>query len=275
MDVNGKHNTGSTGAGMEKKGFSLCVFCGSRAGDDPQYLQAAESMGRWIGGYGHNLVYGGGSTGMMGALSAATLESGGTVTGIIPAALMEHEVARKDCTELLVTADMHQRKALMLQKADAIITLPGGIGTFEELFEFWTLAQLGYHNKPMALANVGGYFDDFIVLLEQVQERGFVSSQALNLMLVGYSVISLGEDLYREHHERLGTGLRPVETGVWAEGDRFDHTAPADTGEPKVCPFSGKPAAAAGASGQAAGAAVTPASSAEPVPPPQCPAHKS
>lgn len=274
--MDGTNSTGSNaGRRTEKKSFSLCVFCGSRAGEDPQYLQAAESMGRWIGGYGHNLVYGGGSTGMMGALSAATLESGGTVTGIIPAALLDHEVARKDCTEQLVTADMHQRKALMLQKADAIITLPGGIGTFEELFEFWTLAQLGYHSKPMALANVGGYFDDFIELLQQVEQRGFVTAKTLDLMLVGHSVISLAEDLYREHHERLGTGLRPVETGVWAEGDRFDYATPVDTGEPKACPFSGKPAAGSVQEREQTESAAMPASSAEPVPPPQCPAHKS
>lgn len=255
-----------------KRAFSLCVFCGSRGGDDAKYIQAAESLGRWLGGYGHNLVYGGGCTGMMGAVSEATLAAGGTVTGIIPESLMGREVARTNCTELIVTKTMHERKAQMLERCDAIITLPGGIGTFEELFEFWTLAQLGYHNKPMALANVGGYFDGFIELLQTVQERDFVSGETLDLMMVGFSVVHLGEDLYRAVQAAKDNPLRPEETGVWAEGDRFDYSQPADDAEPKVCPFSGKEI---GNTESTKPDGVTPVTSAEPVPPPQCPAHKN
>lgn len=258
METTGKEQTAKT-----KPAFSLCVFCGSRSGDDAQYIEAAKRLGEWIGGYGYNLVYGGGCTGMMGALSEATLAAGGTVTGIIPESLVGREVARTNCTELIVTKTMHERKALMLERCNAIITLPGGIGTFEELFEFWTLSQLGYHNKPMALASVGGYFDDFVELLQTVQERDFVSGRTLDLMMVGYSAVRLAEDLYRAHQTEQENPLRPEETGVWAEGDRFDYSQPVADEEPKVCPFSGKEINA------------TPAVSAEPVPPPQCPAHKN
>lgn len=257
----------------ESSTFSLCVFCGSREGDNPQYARAAAQVGQWLGKYGHTLVYGGGSTGLMGVVSEATLQAGGLVTGIIPKSLVQREVARDNCTVQIVTQTMRERKARMLQEADAILTLPGGIGTFEELFEFWTLAQLGYHNKPMAVLNAGGYYDELIVFLQQTMEHDFTHASALDLITVGHSASSLCEDLYRQHHERLGTAPQVEQTGVWAEGDRFDSSQPMpetatpsqSAGDAAGCPFSG---------GQD-NSAVKPEVGADPAPPPQCPMHKS
>ncbi|CAG0908300.1 unnamed protein product, partial [Darwinula stevensoni] len=133
--------------------FSICVYCGSNPGYLPDYAQAAEQLGAWIGQHNGRLVYGGGRNGLMGVLADATLHSGGQVLGIIPQMLVDKEVAHSDCSELLVVPNMHERKALMMQNADAFLALPGGIGTFEELFEVWTWAQIGYHNKPLGLLN--------------------------------------------------------------------------------------------------------------------------
>ena len=142
---------------MAEPAFSLCVYCGSRAGERPEFAQAATAVGQWIGAHGGQLVYGGGRNGLMGVVAEATRQAGGRVLGVIPQALVDKEQANHACDELHIVQTMHQRKALMAERCDAFLALPGGIGTFEELFEVWTWRQLGYHDKPVGLLNVAGY----------------------------------------------------------------------------------------------------------------------
>ena len=151
----------------------LCVFCGSNAGQDPVYLQMAQSLGEIMAGQGIDLVYGGASVGLMGAVADAALAKGGRVIGVMPQALVDKEIAHRGLSDLRV-GSMHERKALMAELADGFIALPGGLGTFEELFEVWTWAQLGYHRKACALLNAGGFYDKLTDFLDDVVERGFV-----------------------------------------------------------------------------------------------------
>jgi uncharacterized protein (TIGR00730 family) len=152
----------------------LCVFCGSNAGQDPVYLNTAHALGEALAASGIGLVYGGASVGLMGAVADAVLAKGGDVTGVMPQALVDKEIAHKGLSDLRVVGSMHERKALMAELADGFIALPGGLGTFEELFEVWTWAQLGYHRKPCALLNAGGFYDKLTDFLDDVVERGFV-----------------------------------------------------------------------------------------------------
>ncbi len=152
----------------------LCVFCGSNAGQDPIYLQVARALGETMASQGIDLVYGGASVGLMGAVADAALAKGGHVIGVMPQALVDKEIAHRGLSDLRVVGSMHERKALMAELADGFIALPGGLGTFEELFEVWTWAQLGYHRKPCALLNAGGFYDKLTDFLDDVVERGFV-----------------------------------------------------------------------------------------------------
>ncbi len=152
----------------------LCVFCGSNAGQDPVYLQTARTLGEALAASGIGLIYGGASVGLMGAVADAVLSKGGDVIGVMPQALVDKEIAHKGLSDLRVVGSMHERKALMAELADGFIALPGGLGTFEELFEVWTWAQLGYHRKPCALLNAGGFYDKLTDFLDDVVERGFV-----------------------------------------------------------------------------------------------------
>jgi uncharacterized protein (TIGR00730 family) len=152
----------------------LCVFCGSNAGQDPVYLATARALGDALAASGIGLVYGGASVGLMGAVADAVLAKGGDVIGVMPQALVDKEIAHRGLTDLRVVGSMHERKALMVELADGFIALPGGLGTFEELFEVWTWAQLGYHRKPCALLNAGGFYDKLTDFLDDVVERGFV-----------------------------------------------------------------------------------------------------
>lgn len=164
--------------------FSLCVYCGSRPGHDPRWTDAAQAVGGWIGRHGGQLVYGGGNQGLMGRVADATLQAGGRVVGIIPESLVIREFAKHDCSELHVVQTMHQRKHMMAERADAFLALPGGIGTFEELFEVWTWRQLGYHDKPIGLLNVGGYYDTLQAFMAQTVQAGFVSDWQTGLVEV-------------------------------------------------------------------------------------------
>ncbi|WP_298827581.1 TIGR00730 family Rossman fold protein [uncultured Piscinibacter sp.] len=155
--------------------LSLCVYCGSREGGSPAYAEAAAAIGTAIGQRGWQLVYGGGRAGLMGRVADAALAAGARVVGVIPRSLMEREVGHAGLTELHVVETMHQRKLLMAERSDAFVALPGGIGTFEELFEVWTWRQLGYHDKPVGLLNVDGYYDGLLGFLEQTVAQGFVS----------------------------------------------------------------------------------------------------
>jgi uncharacterized protein (TIGR00730 family) len=176
---------------MTRPHFSLCVYCGSRAGHTPAFAQLAEDVGRWIGEHGGQLVYGGGNNGLMGVMADATIAAGGRVVGVIPHALVEREWAKRDCTELHVVDNMHERKRMMAERADAFLALPGGIGTFEEFFEAWTWRQLGYHDKPVGLLNAGGYYDPLLTFLRQSVAHGFMSDWQMDLVQVGADVASL------------------------------------------------------------------------------------
>lgn len=162
---------------------SICVFCGSSDGTVPVYRAAAEELGREIAGRGITLVYGGGNVGTMGALADAAMKEGGTVIGIIPVRLYEM-VEQMDLSELLVVKDMHERKAMMQEKADAFIALPGGIGTMEELFEVWAWRYIGYHAKPVGLLNINGFYDDLLRLLAKMTDQGFLKKEIMNDLCV-------------------------------------------------------------------------------------------
>ena len=170
---------------MKSPAFSLCVYCGSRPGANPAYAQVARSVGEWIGRHGGQLVYGGGHNGLMGLLADATLAAGGQVVGIIPKALVEREWAHKGCSELHVVDTMHERKRMMAERADAFLALPGGIGTFEEFFEVWTWRQLGYHDKPVGLLNVDGYYDGLLGFMQTGVDQQFMGPWQMELIRVG------------------------------------------------------------------------------------------
>jgi len=176
---------------MSKPNFSIAVYCGARTGQDPQHVQAAQAVGQWIGQRGGQLVYGGGNSGLMGVVANAAQQAGARVVGVIPQALVERELANQDCHELHVVQNMHQRKALMAEHAQAFCALPGGIGTLEELFEVWTWRQLGYHDKPVGLLNVGGYYNDLLAFVDRMVPSGFLSPAQRELMLAAKDAPSL------------------------------------------------------------------------------------
>jgi hypothetical protein len=155
--------------------ISVCVYCGSRFGDDAVFERMARRLGARLGERGGQLVYGGGRVGLMGAVADAALSAGARVVGVIPQALMDREVGHAGLTELHVVQTMHERKQLMAERADAFVALPGGIGTLEELYEVWSWQQLGYHDKPVALLNVDGYYDALLAFMVHGHRRGFVS----------------------------------------------------------------------------------------------------
>lgn len=153
---------------------SVCVFCGSNPGNDPVYAAGATAMGVEIAKRGMTLVYGGGAVGLMGIVANAALEAGGRVHGIIPRALREKEIGHNGLSELEVVDTMHTRKARMAELSDGFIAMPGGIGTFEELFEVWTWGQLGIHSKPLAFLNIAGFYDPLASFLDGTVEAGFL-----------------------------------------------------------------------------------------------------
>ncbi|HET9822009.1 MAG TPA: TIGR00730 family Rossman fold protein [Burkholderiaceae bacterium] len=165
-------------------GIAVAVYCGSRLGDSPAFETAARRIGQLLASAGDTLVYGGGRVGLMGAVADAALASGGRVIGVIPQALMDREVGHGGLSELHVVQTMHERKHLMASRADAFIALPGGIGTLEELYEMWSWQQLGYHDKPVALLNVEGYYDALLEFMRGSHRRGFVSSAQASALVV-------------------------------------------------------------------------------------------
>ena len=170
---------------------SLCVYCGSRTGLHPGYARAAREVGTLIGRLGWQLVYGGGRAGLMGVVADAALAAGASVIGVIPSSLMERELGHGGLTELHVVETMHERKRLMAERSDAFLALPGGIGTFEELFEVWTWRQLGYHDKPLGLLNVDGYYDALLAFIATTMEQGFVAATQRDLLLVDAGALPL------------------------------------------------------------------------------------
>jgi len=175
--------------------FSICVYCGSRPGHHPEFTAVATQVGTWIGTHGGQLVYGGGRNGLMGTVADATLAAGGRVIGIIPKALVDREHAHRGCTELHVVDTMHERKRLMAEHADAFVALPGGIGTLEEFFEVWTWRQLGYHDKPVGLLNMNGYYDSLLAFLTSSVGHGFMSDALMPLISVDTQAEPLLESL--------------------------------------------------------------------------------
>ena len=191
---------------MAEPAFSVCVYCGSRPGENPAFAQAAEAVGQWIGAHGGQLVYGGGRGGLMGTVAEATRLAGGRVVGVIPQALVDKELANRLCDELHIVQTMHERKALMAERSDAFVALPGGIGTFEELFEVWTWRQLGYHNKPVGLLNVAGYYDGLLEFLQTSVASGFMGDWQMDLL----SASTNTEELMRRLVQSAGPGQAPV-----------------------------------------------------------------
>ena len=162
----------------------LAIYCGSATPADPIYIDAARMVGADLARRGIAVVYGGGRLGLMGALADAALAEGGDVVGIIPEALVGAEVAHRGCSELHVVADMHQRKRMFTDLSDGFITLPGGVGTMDELWEAMSWAQLGYHAKPVGVLNVAGFFDQLIAFNAKMADVGFVRDAHRHIMIV-------------------------------------------------------------------------------------------
>ena len=162
----------------------ICVFCGSQVGTNGLYRQAATALGQLLVRHGYGLVYGGGHVGLMGVIADAVLASGGEVIGVIPESMVARELAHTGVTQLEVVPGMHERKARMAELADAFIALPGGYGTFEELFEVITWAQLGLHRKPIGVLNVAGYFQALKVLVDQAIAEGFIGAAHRSLLTI-------------------------------------------------------------------------------------------
>ena len=158
---------------------SICVYCGANTGARPDYAAAAEGLGKAIAASGTRLVYGGGSVGLMGILARAVMTSGGVVTGIIPQFLKDREVMLREVSDLIVTADMHERKRTMFEHSDAFVALPGGIGTLEEVVEMMTWAQLDQHMKPVLIVNLNRFWDPLIALFRRMGEEGFLRKDFL------------------------------------------------------------------------------------------------
>ena len=161
----------------------LAVYCGSAAGADPAFADTARELGRLMVERDIDLVYGGGKLGLMGIVADTVLGAGGKVYGVIPDALVAHEVAHRGCTELHTVTNMHERKAKMTELTDAFVALPGGIGTLDELFEAWTWNALGYHSKPLCLLNVHGFWNDLAEFMDHVRDSGFLSEARRNQLL--------------------------------------------------------------------------------------------
>lgn len=162
----------------------VTVYAGSRNGKNPAYAQAAALLGAELAGRGIGVVYGGGKTGLMGAMSDAVLAAGGELIGIMPRSLVEKEVAHPGVVDFRVTDSMHERKKMMVDLADAFIALPGGFGTMDELFEVLTWAQIGLHDKPIGILDVAGYFAPFVTFARHVAEEGFIAREHAGLYVI-------------------------------------------------------------------------------------------
>ncbi|UAA37720.1 TIGR00730 family Rossman fold protein [Paraneptunicella aestuarii] len=176
----------------------ICVYCGSSPGNSPIYYEAAKALAHELVERGFGLVYGGASIGVMGKIANAVLENGGEVIGVIPQALVDKEVSHHGLTELKIVSSMHERKAAMADYADGFIALPGGLGTFEELFEVLTWAQLGFHQKPIGVLNVQGYYDKLSQFVDHAVEQGFMKQAHRDMMLMADDASCL-LDLMRDY----------------------------------------------------------------------------
>ena len=160
---------------------SVCVYCGSRDGENPAWAGVAEALGRGIAARRWRLVYGAGDVGLMGRVARAVQAAGAETFGVIPGHLVDREVGKRDLTAFVVTETMHERKKVMFMNADAVVVLPGGAGTLDEFFEVLTWRQLGLHDKPIVLLNAGGYWDPLQAMLRSIVENGFAAPSLLDL----------------------------------------------------------------------------------------------
>ncbi len=158
---------------------NICVFCGSRDGDNLDTIAKASDLGRALADAGYGIVFGGGRLGLMGAVARSAIEVGGSVIGIIPTGLTAREPVQQELSELFVVDDIIERKRLMMEKSDAFVVLPGGFGTLDELFEVWTGMQIGSHTKPIIIANWGGYYDKLLEFLNDADTHGFLNGDHL------------------------------------------------------------------------------------------------
>lgn len=177
---------------------SICVYCGSRTGENPAYEAAAQALGSALAAAGIRLVYGGGSVGLMGTVARACLDAGGKVTGVIPRFLEEREVMLRRVDDLVITDDMHERKRRMFEEADAFVALPGGIGTLEEVVEMITWAQLGQHKKPVLLADIDGFWGPLKQLMDHMIAQGFITKQTMIRYLIASDVSTIVPQLQKE-----------------------------------------------------------------------------
>ena len=174
-----------------RKVHNICVFCGASAGNNPAYVEAAKALGQAMAERGLGLVYGAGNVGLMGELADAVLTEGGRAVGVIPHKLVARELAHQELAKLYVVSTMHERKAKMHELSDGYIALPGGIGTMEEFFEAVTWRQLGYHDKPIALFNVGGFYDGIDGFFTTMQRHGFLHSDHRDLFFMETDAVRL------------------------------------------------------------------------------------
>lgn len=161
---------------------SVGIFCGSSEGASPVYLMAAKHLGKYLAEQGSRIVYGGGKVGLMGAVADSSLMYGGHVTGVIPKNLFEKEIAHTELTILHVVDNMHQRKSIISELSTCFLALPGGAGTAEEIFEQWTWAQLGIHNKPCVFLNINNFYDPLKVMIKKMADEGFMKNDYANML---------------------------------------------------------------------------------------------
>jgi uncharacterized protein (TIGR00730 family) len=176
---------------------SICVFCGAKEGASPKFMDMAYYTGELIAKRGLKLIYGGGGGGLMGAVASGAMAAGGQVHGIIPTKLIERELAKRDITSMEEVPDMAVRKNKMIAQADAFISLPGGLGTLDEMFEVMTLRQLNYHNKPVGLLNQDGYYDHLIAMCEGFLRDGFVRDSEYRYLVIEKTPEALLDGLYK------------------------------------------------------------------------------
>ena len=171
-----------------KGGKTICVFCGGKPGNDPQFSESARAIGAAIANRGHRLAYGGGNVGLRGAVADGALLAGGQVLGIIPHKLLVREMAHREIQQMEIVDDMAIRKNRMVEVSDGFLSLPGGLGTLDELFEVMTLRQIGYHDKPSVLFNLDGYYSELLQALQGFVEKGLVDRRELDRLLIATSV---------------------------------------------------------------------------------------
>lgn len=175
--------------------MQITVYCGSKSGHSPEYIELANTLGQQMARRQHDLIYGGANIGLMGAVADAVLAGGRQVLGVMPRALVDREVAHPGITKLQVVDTMHERKAAMADPADAFVALPGGPGTMEELFEVWTWQMLGYHHKPVAILNHNGYYDPLVTMITRMTDQGFAWADLASTLIIESTVDNLLDTL--------------------------------------------------------------------------------